>query len=218
MIKIKYKIKEVFPNVFAVVVKNDYQRGMLFCKVQEFYECSNKKFINKRFSIWEFQQWYAKKNKGVFSYPSDYEGFNVPLEIAVKFQRINAIETPYDKKIKEITDTISSTRKKAYIIGVKSLRSRVFKHELCHALYFLNKDYKKDADKITNSLNKKEYKRFVANLKKLGYNKNVIKDEIQAYMATDVDERVLKNICNKNSLHKRYKSVLSKYSKKRKKK
>lgn len=35
---IKYKIKEVKPNVFAVVVKDKYDRAMLFCRAQEYYE------------------------------------------------------------------------------------------------------------------------------------------------------------------------------------
>ena len=42
--KIEYKIEEVRPNVFAVIVKDHYHRAMLFCRVQEYYESPNPQF------------------------------------------------------------------------------------------------------------------------------------------------------------------------------
>jgi len=36
--KIKYKINEVKPKVFAVVIEDRYDRAMTFLRVQEFYE------------------------------------------------------------------------------------------------------------------------------------------------------------------------------------
>ena len=50
--KIDINIKEVRPNVFAVIVKDHYHRAMLFMRVQEFYESPNTEFRGKNFSIW----------------------------------------------------------------------------------------------------------------------------------------------------------------------
>ena len=213
MLKIKYNIKEIASNVFAIIIKDDYTRGMLFCKIQEYYECSNEKFKNKKFSIWAYQYWYAHKYKGCFSYPADYEGFNVPLEVALRCKNTWSIETPYDEKMDKIISKID-VRPNTYIIGVKHLRGMIFKHEMCHALYYTNKNYKDDMDQLTNSLGNNKYKKFVKNLKKLGYHNSVIKDEIQAYMSTDTDYRVLKGINKRKIMHKKYKSIFKEYYKK----
>ncbi len=47
----KYQIKEVKPNIFAVIIPNGFDRAMTFCRVQEFYESPNKKFRDKDFSM-----------------------------------------------------------------------------------------------------------------------------------------------------------------------
>jgi len=41
-----------------------------------------------------------------------------------------------------------------------------------------------------------------------------MKDEIQAYMSTDTDYRILKGITQKKTIHKKYKSIFKKYYKK----
>ncbi len=45
-------VKEIRPQIFAVVIKDSYQRTMLFCRYQEFYESPYKEIRNKFFS-WE---------------------------------------------------------------------------------------------------------------------------------------------------------------------
>ena len=70
--KIDYKIEEVRPNVFAVIVKDHYHRAMLFLRVQEFYESPNPQFRGKNFSIWDYIEWYSRRNKDVFTYTFDW--------------------------------------------------------------------------------------------------------------------------------------------------
>ena len=102
----KYKIKEIRPNIFAVVVKDDYERAMLFCRVQEFYESPRSSFRDKKFSIWDYFKWYSKENFGSFSYPNDFVGFNFPLVVAKKCYEMNELETPYDIEMKKIVDDL----------------------------------------------------------------------------------------------------------------
>ena len=75
---LNYTLQEVKPNVFVVLLEDNYNLPMLFCRVQEFYESPNEDFRNKKFSIWEYMEWYSKSNKGSFTYPSDWAGFNIP--------------------------------------------------------------------------------------------------------------------------------------------
>jgi hypothetical protein len=203
---INYKLKIINTNIFIVVVKNRYDLGMLFCKVQEFYESPNRKFKNKKFSIWTYFDWYSKKKSGCFSYPKDYCGYNVPLEIARKCYSENEIESPYDNIFNKLLKSIKV--KSGYIIGVDNMSSSIFKHELCHALYYTNKDYKNTMDNITKNLSKNILNKFKVNLKKHGYCSAVTFDEIQAYMSTEKDNSISKGISNRKKIYSEYKRKL----------
>ena len=186
--EIKYKIKEVKPNIFAVIVKDNYDRAMLFCRGQEYYESPNKKFRGKDFSIWDYMKWYSNEYKRGFSYGSDWGGFNIPFDIVWKCYQSNEMETPYDETMWEILGEIDSKmdiKKKAYIIGADSLDSETFTHEVCHGLWYTNAAYKKEAMFIVKAIDPNHYKIFKDNLLEMGYTNGVIDDEIQAYLTTD---------------------------------
>lgn len=205
MPNIEYKITELFPKVFVCIVPNDYIRAMLFLRIQEFYESKNRKFRGKKFSFWDYKEWYSSLKKGNFSYTSDWGGFNVPLDVALKCKKISKVETPYDVEMNKILSKISKGKaKKSYLIGVKSTKSTTFKHEVAHALYYTNLAYKNSMDEITRSIKSKEFKSLRQKLLELGYCKEVIMDEIQAYLSTE-ERNVLTNYINKE------KNLLNKY-------
>jgi hypothetical protein len=185
---LKYQIKEVRPNIFAVIVKDKYDRAMLFCRVQEYYECPNPKFRGKQFSVWDYMKWYHKKYGRGFSYGADWSGFNIPIWVAKEcYNNLNKIETPYDKVMDEIVQKLNSFYT-GYMIGAGNTTGETFKHEVCHALYHTNKDYKKQMDNLTKGLPKKYYDTFKKNLLGMGYTTKVINDEIQAYLQYGYDD------------------------------
>ena len=221
--KIDYKIEEVRPNVFAVIVKDHYHRAMLFCRVQEYYESPNPEFRGKNFSIWDYIEWYSRRNNDVFTYTYDWGGFNIPLKTAWDcYEKLKETETPYDKVMDEIIRTIEMTmfNKKntrnwnAYIIGADSTESDTFEHEICHGLYATNKGYRELVDEVTIAIPLKDYQTFRKNLLKMGYNGIVIDDEIQAYLSTNYDyskfsKGVSRKLCKE--LHKQYKQIFNRY-------
>ena len=221
--KIDYKIEEVRPNVFAVIVKDHYHRAMLFCRVQEYYESPNPEFRGKNFSIWDYIEWYSRRNNDVFTYTYDWGGFNIPLKTAWDcYEKLKETETPYDKVMDEIIRTIEMTmfNKKntrnwnAYIIGADSTESDTFEHEICHGLYATNKDYRELVDEVTIAIPLKDYQTFRKNLLKMGYNGIVIDDEIQAYLSTNYEyskfsKGVSRKLCKE--LHKQYKQIFNLY-------
>ena len=216
--KIEYALVEVKPSIFAVIVPNDYDRAMLFCRVQEFYESDSDLFNGQDFSIWDYMKWYSAKNKGIFTYTKDWSGFNIPFKVALNCMVGNKEVTPYDKVMKEIIDKILLTENpiNAYIIGTKTDRGLTFKHEMAHALYYTNKDYKYIADKITDSIAVLDMMSMEKNLLKLGYSKSVIKDEIQAYMSTNYKSKYFSNgvlLEKLTMLHNKYKQELNYYLK-----
>jgi hypothetical protein len=191
---IKYKIKEVKPNVFAVIVKEKYDRAMLFCRVQEFYESPNTKFRGKDFSIWDYMKWYASNHTG-FSYAGDWSGFNIPFDVLEKcYRNMQKFETPYDEIMYKIYWQIQTMKGsgKAYVIGAGDTNGWTFQHEVCHGLWYTNPQYKKAAKIVLDAIDPNHYVIFRKNLLDMGYTDKVIDDEIQAYLCFGHDSE---NFC-----------------------
>ena len=217
--KIEYKIDEVRPSVFAVIVKDHYHRAMLFCRVQEYYESPNPEFRGKNFSIWDYIEWYSREHGDVFTYTFDWGGFNIPLNVAEScYSKLlkKGEFTPYDLEMNYIVKTIRGMvgNGKAYIIGAPTTEDETFEHEVCHGLYATNKEYKALVDEITETIEWQDYLKFEGNLLDMGYTAAVIPDEIQAYLSTNYEytkfsKGVSKRKCK--ALHKEYKKVFNKY-------
>lgn len=221
--KVDYKIEEVKPNVFAVVVPDGYHRAMLFCRVQEYYESPNPQFRGKNFSIWDYIEWYSKEHNNTFTYTSDWSGFNIPLKTAYDcYEKLREYETPYDEVMNSIVGTIElkmfhkkSTRNwNAYIIGAANTNGDIFQHEICHGLYATNKQYKQLVDEVTETIEWQDYLEFEKNLLDMGYTAGVVPDEIQAYLAFGHDYKpftkgVSKKVCNE--LHKQYINIFNNF-------
>jgi hypothetical protein len=221
--KIDYKIEEIKPNVFAVIVPDGYHRAMLFCRVQEFYESPNEDFRGKNFSIWDYIEWYSREHNNTFTYTSDWSGFNIPLKTAWDcYEKLREHESPYDKQMESIIRTIelrmfhkkSRRNWNAYIIGAANMEGDTFQHEICHGLYATNKEYKQLVDEITLTIPTKDYQSFRNNLIDMGYTDKVIDDEIQAYLAFGHDYKsftkgVSQKVCNE--LNKQYINVFNNF-------
>ncbi len=217
--KIEYKIEEVRPNVFAVIVKDHYHRAMLFCRVQEYYESPNAEFRGKNFSIWDYIEWYSREHNDVFTYTHDWGGFNIPLNVAeICYSKLlkKGEFTPYDLEMNYIVKTIRGMvgNGKAYIIGAPTTEDETFEHEVCHGLYATNKEYKGLVDEITETIEWQDYLKFEGNLLDMGYTAAVIPDEIQAYLTTNYEyTKFSKGVSKKKckEFHKQYQKVFNKY-------
>ena len=162
---------------------------MLFCRAQEYYESPSPKFRGKNFSIWEYMKWYHEQNHWGFSYGADWSGFNIPLKTLREcYNKLTKPESPYDKVMDEILNKLKSESNDCYLIGAKDTKGETFKHEVCHALYHTDKNYKKQMDALTHGLPQKYYNVFASNLVQMGYTTKVVDDEIQAYLQYGYEE------------------------------
>ena len=208
---VNYTISIIEPRIFAVVIKDQYERGMTFCRVQEFYESPSPKFRDKGFSIWDYMDWYAKNHHSKFSYPGDWSGFNLPVEIIVKcygehwmpLGNPGLYETPYDEILSNILADItievgSHNCLNGYIIGTDKIEGDLFNHEIRHAKYYTDLRYRKLVNGVTKRIKKglpAQYKQLKKNVMEMGYAARVVDDEIQAYMQDRAeDPRFRKNI------------------------
>jgi hypothetical protein len=188
---VKYKYKEIYKRIFLVTIDDPYDLAMTFCRAQEFYESALPQIKGKKFSMTKFQRLYAKKyGDGVFTYPRDWSGFNVPSKaIWNLYGCYNDLDINYyDKLITDIDDYIQDKleqEEEYYLIGAASKDKDTIRHEVAHGFYYLNKDYRNKVNNILKTMNKKLYSKIKHFLNSVGYCNAVILDEINAYLSTD---------------------------------
>lgn len=188
----KFKLKEIKPQIFLLTFKDQYDLNMTFLRYQEFYESPNPKFRGKNFTILDFMEWYAKDHNGVFTYTKDWAGFNCPHYI---FDQIKVKDrNKYDDLMDEVVDHCMSESfkkyndSKFYLIGTKEGAEATLKHEIAHGYFYLNPNYQKEMKNLVKNLKPNFKKHMFETLIKVRYAKKVLVDETQAWLATeDVD-------------------------------
>lgn len=192
-------VKQILPNVFLLKFNNAYDLGMMFLRYQEFYESAFKKIRGKSFSILRLMELYTKSvKKNIFTYPEDFAGYNFPGEnILNVFEAGIPDYNFYDLLMKNVYEYCASYSSKFYIIATIGKKSNfpkwwkdnpqdIIRHEAAHALFYLNKEYKKEMISLINNLPKRYKNKIKTALKKLGYTKAVHIDEMQAYLSCGI--------------------------------
>ena len=192
---ITYSLYEVAPKIYAVQVSDDYDRAMLFLRAQEYYESAFSDFRGRTFNIFAYMNRYRKHwGKDHFSYPADWSGYNVPsTEVEGCYAQLDYetdMITPYDEHMMNILWQIRQhqRRGKFYLLGVDSLDSWVMDHEMAHARFFTDSEYKKEMTGILAQMPTKLINELNEFLIKEGYPEKVLADEAQAYLATGLHD------------------------------
>ena len=102
---------------------------------------SSPKFHDSIFTLEEYMDWYAAENKDTFSYYEDWTGYNVPSSAFRPFYKGEF--DPLSEKEKQLLRLFRGLRGRFYVIAVFDAdRGHSLKHELAHALYFIDDEYK----------------------------------------------------------------------------
>ena len=192
---VKGVVKEVKSRIYCVTVDDDYDRAMLFCRYQEFYESPYKKFRGKPFTWMEYMRHYKTEwKKDVFTYPEDWSGYNIPSNIIHQAHHIFCKDTEYDSIMNDIywycaNDSMEKNDGRQtdwYLIGASSKDLNTMDHEIAHGMFYTNKEYKKEVVKLINNIKPTHYEKLKNKLIKMGYvnDKKIIDDEINAFMST----------------------------------
>ncbi len=169
-----------------VEAENQYALTSMFVRIQEFYESPFDNIRGKYFSLEEYMDTYAKENKN-FTYFSDWSGFNIPGWSFKMFYDL----FKYDLRDKEVILRqgiqglhLRNPEAKFYVIGSIKGQKRVVNHELAHAYWYIYPDYQKKMNNMIQQLNSELRISAESSLIEQGYHKEMIVDEMQAYLST----------------------------------
>lgn len=176
--------KQPYNSVWVWADSQD-ELGITFMRFQEFYE--GIEFKDKIFTVGQLRNWYSE-TYGSNSYHTHWVGFNFPSKVLRPFK--DGLFDPLTNEEQSLLNLLKYRNDDFYIIGAQT--SSTLRHELSHALYASNIKYRNEIDnfllKNKNKLNKTN--KYILDK---GYCKDVLNDEIQAYI-TDNDDNELINI------------------------
>ena len=164
-------------------------------RIQEYYD--GQLYQGKLFEENEFsQKWKETLGKGYFDYFEKWNGFNFPGPIFLEWK--NKMEeafafTKYEISFLEYLESIAREEDKSikstYIIAVAgdqgSDTETITLHETAHALHWLFDSYRKKMNSYLKKLPKEYISIAESNLLGRGYRRDKLKDEMQAYLASD---------------------------------
>ena len=131
--------------------------------------------------------------KGKINYFNKWEGFNLPGKVFHDFMSVNTDITPFENKIFKSIDLQHWLDADFYIIGALEKDKCTINHELAHAFFYLDQNYREEVSDIIShfaSDHEELFSVIKSKLLKDGYNMKVVVDEIQAYIATDTISQV----------------------------
>jgi hypothetical protein len=188
-----FNIYHITGKVYLFLFEEMYDLCMHFLRYQEFYE--SPEFSDKSFTILEFMEWYSKAfGGGAFTYSKDWAGFNIPSNVIWQVHTKGITDrNKYDaamlgayNKISANTHLVENGAKHDdfYILGAYKNDINVLGHELAHGLYATDVKYYTEVMSLYKALPANIVNSIFDYLIKIGYNKKVLVDELQAYMAT----------------------------------
>ena len=171
-------------KIILMLYSNSVSAAQHVIRIQEYYE--NPVFKKTVFTMGELEAYYTEMN-GAFTYCEDWAGFNIPSECFRAFT--DGAFNPLTSKEKKVIKAIKGFREPFYVIACGKKDRETIDHELVHAHYALSPFYSVAVNSLlirSDGLDeaKKE-------LLDWGYTKEVLMDELNAYLATN-DERITK--------------------------
>jgi hypothetical protein len=198
------KVKQQKYNTVWISADSQEELTITFMRFTEFYESPNPKFKNQIFTIGQLKNWYSI-TYGADTYHKDWTGFNVPSSVLTPFRQ--GLFDPLIPEEQEFLELFKYRYDNFYIIGAQN--DSVLRHELAHALYASNIRYKTAIDNYLLK-HKSSLKKIGKYIIDKGYCKEVLNDELQAYITDNEDEYIIKNtpkhiIEQINSIYHQYK-------------
>jgi hypothetical protein len=146
-----------------------------------------------------------------FAYPTDWIGFNIPSHSFFRSFAMFVLKNNFNEYDKILGSTLSKLfideNNKSYIIGIESLEKlSVLNHELCHAFFYTNADYKKSCEYLISKIDLELKNKLFENFIQMGYSSDIelLNDELQAYMSTGIHSSMKELLANEGELIRQF--------------
>jgi hypothetical protein len=212
-------INELVKNIYHVNFEKQKDLCETFMRFQEHFE--SPEFRGRVFSIREYKAWYRKtspkgKKTGRFTYNQDWTGFNIPSYILEPFKQGKF--NPLSKKEKKFLKEFGNLTGKFYIIGTSGTTDiATLDHEIAHALFYTETEYRKEMQKLVASIPDRQLKKIHSYFSSTGgYHPDVFEDETHAYVAINMDHLEKKHNISCEALwniHHNMKKIFDRYNK-----
>lgn len=176
------KIEKITDQIIHVIMPTQRELAEMFLRFQEHYESPNNDFRNNIFTLGQYRQWYSKEN-GAFTYYEDWNGFNIPSRVFEPFTK--GLFDPLTPAETKLVEAFGSRTDKFYVIGThKEDETQAMEHEICHGLFYLKDDYRKQVLKELAKHITYDHQ-LIKWLGNNGYTSEVFYDECNAYIVAD---------------------------------
>ncbi len=175
------KVAKKFP-IYHLSFPNQYLLAATFLRFQEHYE--SPRFRDLVFSWEEFMDWYAAQ-KGAFTYLDDWSGFNIPSSVLRLFR--DGLFDPLTAKERALLDLVRGLPEPFYVIGTVAGEADDLRHEIVHGLFSVSLAYRAAA---IACLREFKTRRLRDRVRRMGYHRKVVEDEINAYVLTGLADEL----------------------------
>lgn len=201
------KIEQISPNVWVVYGEDRPDAARAFVRFQEYYEnvlLKGKKGLVVR-DIEDWWEEYRDKDETRLYYKF-WAGFNVPGKVILDLIRTSEFRPGFSVKhfltnpgryprwhndetelLKLLEDLTVEQIQNGYFIGMWQGSTDVLEHEVAHAFFATVPAFKAEQTLNLGSLPPDIYKQLSTQLIDMGYHKDVVIDEMQAYLSTYVE-------------------------------
>ncbi|WP_050400001.1 hypothetical protein [Bradyrhizobium embrapense] len=196
----KHKIAS---DIYLLQFETQYELASTFLRPQEHYESPH--FHGRIFNLEQYMDWYASRH-GNFTYYKDWSGFNLPSTAFKPFY--DGAFNPLSEKEKRLLALFRKLRKPFYVIGVFGPSAASLRHELAHALYFVDHTYR---DRVRDAIQGYDTAKLARTIAEAGYAKHVIPDELQAYLIAP-SEKLARGFRQLSPLRRKLRAIFSQHS------
>lgn len=172
-------VEEIVPNVVLVRFPNQDVLAKTLLRFQEHYDSI--RFRGKVFTHEEFREWYVK-DVGAFSYHEDWSGFNLPSSALEPF--LTGAFDPLTPEEQAFLSLFRGRKEPFYIIATATGDITLMKHELAHAFFALDPDYREEVLRILHTIDRTQLEAY---LEDESYHPDVWEDEMHAYLLAHPD-------------------------------
>ena len=189
-----YKSKVIGGNILALEFKDAIPMTMMFMRFQEYGEGIPK--IRDKNPVPEGDVLYHYYRKfGTIYYTAGYAGFNIRGDLFNEWLGKRG-DIPFSTLEKQLVDEVDAefeyqNSNQFFIIAYMKGDKVTKKHELLHALYYLNAEYREKVNAILDKVSTKRAKRYLQTMDYTFGGKHgdwILYDEIQAYVLSDDPE------------------------------